>query len=59
MSFFKQNWREAGQNRSYMGHGLGEDWYQWKSMGGCKFYVDMFVNGKMIPVETVHGMWGG
>jgi hypothetical protein len=62
MSFFffflLQNRRMGGeQNRSFLG-----GWYQWeggKGVGGriwCKYCVHMYVNTKMIPVETILGM---
>jgi hypothetical protein len=52
-------WRTGGQNRScqWEGGGSGK-----KGMGGWiwyKYCVHMYVNGKMIPVETIPGMGKG
>jgi hypothetical protein len=30
-----------------------------KGVGGCKYCIHMYVNGKMRPVETISGMGGG
>jgi hypothetical protein len=65
--FFSQNQRIGGQNKSC----FGGSWFRWEGEEVGKVYrrVNMvqilcthictiFVNGKMIPIETIPGMGG-
>jgi hypothetical protein len=59
------NWRTELWNRSCLGR---KGWYQWEGeevgkvnrrMNVVKYCVLIYVNGKMIPTETIPGMMGG
>jgi hypothetical protein len=60
--FLLQNKKTGGQNQSCLGFGTSGRGKRWgKSVGGwirCKCCVQMNVNGKMRPVETIPGMRG-
>jgi hypothetical protein len=58
---FLQKWRTGMQNRSCL-----RVWYQWgeykervEEVNMVEYYVLIYENGKMRPVETIPGMGGG
>jgi hypothetical protein len=67
MFFLLQNWRTKERNRLFP-RVRGSSWHRWEWGGGgerarrvnmCKQCIHMYVNAKMIPVETVPGIRGG
>jgi hypothetical protein len=60
MLFFFQKWKTRRQNKSCVGVctcGSGEDVRRGcRSVNKCKYCVHLYVNGKVIPVETIPEM---